>query len=114
MTEVEEARAKGLLEAQKKAETLFHEIEARGLIRPSISESALNADIYALAKEMYGITTYWHKRIVRAGKNTLLPTPKIRPILLLEKMTFCFSTWGRSLRNGRRTLGGPLCSATIH
>ncbi len=73
MTEVEEARAKGLLEAQKKAETLFHEIEARGLIRPSISESALNADIYALAKEMYGITTYWHKRIVRAGKNTLLP-----------------------------------------
>jgi len=22
---------------------------------------------------MYRITTYWHKRIVRAGKNTLLP-----------------------------------------
>ena len=48
-------------------------MEARGLIRPGITEKGLNADIYALAQELYGITIYWHKRIVRAGKNTLLP-----------------------------------------
>ncbi len=83
MTAVEEARAKELLEAQKKAEALFHEVEARGLIRPGISESILNADIYALAKEMYGITTYWHKRIVRAGRNTLLPYAENPPDLVI-------------------------------
>ncbi|GGG96012.1 aminopeptidase P family protein [Silvibacterium dinghuense] len=52
---------------------LFHEVEARGLMRAGITESQLNQEIYDLAKEMYGISTYWHKRIVRAGANTLLP-----------------------------------------
>lgn len=70
---MEEQRALELLEAQTHAEALFHEVEARGLIRPGITESGLNAEIYALAQELYGIKTYWHKRIVRAGKNTLLP-----------------------------------------
>lgn len=83
MTELEGLRATELLEAQSKAEKLFNEIEARGLIRPGIAESQLNADIYALAKEMYGITTYWHKRIVRAGRNTLLPYAENPPDLTL-------------------------------
>jgi hypothetical protein len=73
MVATEEQRAAELLEAQTRAEVLFQEVEARGLIRPGITEKGLNADIYALAQELYGITTYWHKRIVRAGKNTLLP-----------------------------------------
>ena len=73
MAATEEQRALELLEAQTHAEALFHEVEARGLIRPGITESGLNAEIYALAQELYGIKTYWHKRIVRAGKNTLLP-----------------------------------------
>lgn len=72
-TALEEVRAAELLGAQTKAAQLFHAVEARGLIRPGITESRLNEDIYALAKEMFGITTYWHKRIVRAGANTLLP-----------------------------------------
>ena len=83
MTKLEETRATELLEAQAKAERLFDAIEARGLIRPGITEKALNADIYALAKEMYGITTYWHKRIVRAGKNTLLPYAENPPDLMI-------------------------------
>jgi Xaa-Pro dipeptidase len=83
MEESEKKRATELLEAQSKAEQLFREVEARGLIRPGISENTLNADIYALAKEMYGITTYWHKRIVRAGKNTLLPYDDNPPDLMI-------------------------------
>lgn len=70
---VEEQRVTELRIAQSKAERLFHEVEARGLIRAGIAESQLNQEIYDLAKEMYGISTYWHKRIVRAGANTLLP-----------------------------------------
>ncbi|MBT9329559.1 M24 family metallopeptidase [Paracidobacterium acidisoli] len=70
---LEEKKVTELREAQSKAEQLFHEVEARGLIRPGITESRLNQEIYDLAKEMFGISTYWHKRIVRAGANTLLP-----------------------------------------
>ena len=70
---LEARRVTELRIAQDKAKRLFHEIEAQGLIRPGVCESQLNEDVYALAKEMYGITTYWHKRIVRAGRNTLLP-----------------------------------------
>jgi Xaa-Pro dipeptidase len=81
MPELEEVRLAELYEAQTKAQALFEEIEARGLIRPGISERELNDDTYALAKEMYGITTYWHKRIVRAGRNTLLPYAENPPDL---------------------------------
>jgi Xaa-Pro aminopeptidase len=73
MAATEEQRASELLEAQTKAETLFQEAETRGLIRSGVTETTLNPEIYALAQEMYGITTYWHKRTVRAGRNTLLP-----------------------------------------
>jgi Xaa-Pro dipeptidase len=83
LMEWEETRAAELLEAQSKAVQLFNQIEARELIRPGITEKDLNADIYALAKEMYGINTYWHKRIVRAGSNTLLPYAENPPDLML-------------------------------
>jgi Xaa-Pro dipeptidase len=94
MTATEEQRATELLEAQSRAEALFHEVEARGLIRPGITESGLNADIYALAKEMYGISTYWHKRIVRAGKNTLLPYDDNPPDLTLQEDDILFLDLG--------------------
>jgi Xaa-Pro dipeptidase len=75
-TAIDSPEAKKVTElqiAQDKAARLFHEVEARGLVRAGIAESQLNQEIYDLAKEMYGISTYWHKRIVRAGANTLLP-----------------------------------------
>lgn len=66
-------RVTELKAAQSKAEQLFREVEERGLIRAGVTESQLNQEIYELAKELFGISTYWHKRIVRAGANTLLP-----------------------------------------
>jgi Xaa-Pro dipeptidase len=94
MTELEQTRAEELLEAQTKAVALFHEIETRGLIRPGITEAGLNADIYALAKEMYGTTTYWHKRIVRSGKNTLLPYAENPPDLMVGEDDILFLDLG--------------------
>src|ERR1700679_3527257 len=70
---IEEQRIAELSSAQDKAVRLFHEVEARGLIRAGITEGQLNLEIYDLAKEIFGISTYWHKRIVRAGANTLQP-----------------------------------------
>src|ERR1700691_3424802 len=94
MTKLEETRATELLEAQAKAERLFTEIETRGLIRPAVTEKTVNADIYALAKEMYGITTYWHKRIVRAGKNTLAPYAENPPDLMIGEDDILFLDLG--------------------
>jgi Xaa-Pro dipeptidase len=67
------SRSASLRAAQNSADALFREIESLGLIRPGVSESQLNEEIYALAEKNYGITKYWHKRIVRAGPNTLQP-----------------------------------------
>jgi Xaa-Pro aminopeptidase len=92
--EFEEKRVTELRLAQSKAEELFHEVEARGLIRAGISEKQLNEEIYALAKEMFGITTYWHKRIVRAGRNTLLPYDENPPDLMIGEDDILFLDLG--------------------
>jgi Xaa-Pro aminopeptidase len=90
----EQKRVTELSAAQSKAERLFSEVEARGLIRPGASESSVNADIYALAGEMYGITTYWHKRIVRAGRNTLSPYAENPPDLMIGEDDILFLDLG--------------------
>src|ERR1700735_2293252 len=94
MAATEEQRASALLEAQTRAEALFHEVEARRLIRPGITEKGITNDIYALAQELYGITTYWHKRIVRAGKNTLLPYADNPPDLTIGEDDILFLDLG--------------------
>ena len=108
MTKLEETRATELLEAQAKAERLFTEIETRGLIRPAITEKTLNADIYALAKEMYGITTYWHKRIVRSGPNTVCIFAENPPVAKLPLATRFFSISVRSSTDGKPTSAAPM------
>jgi Xaa-Pro dipeptidase len=94
MSSTEPERSAALAQAQKKAHALFSAVEARGLIRPGISENALNEEIHLLAQEMYGIKTYWHKRIVRSGSNTLLPYDENPPDLVLEKDDILFLDLG--------------------
>lgn len=61
-----------LVIAEQKAKELFNTAVQRGLIIPGKSESELSAEIVSLAKEL-GIDNFWHKKIVRAGVNTLHP-----------------------------------------
>ena len=105
MAATEEQHASELLEAQAKAKALFHAIEVRGLIRPGITENSLNAEIYALAQEMCGITTYWHKRIVRAGKNTLLPYAENPPDLTIGEDDILFLDLGPVLEQWEADFG---------
>jgi Xaa-Pro dipeptidase len=67
----ENNRVSRLLDAQVKAAQLFDEIESRGLVRAGIGERTLSNEIRDLAKSLFGVTRHWHKRIVRAGENTL-------------------------------------------
>jgi len=64
---------KELIEAEKKAALLFDEIGKQELICAGKSEAQINKEVYQLAHGLFGIKKYWHKRIVRAGKNTLFP-----------------------------------------
>jgi Xaa-Pro aminopeptidase len=69
----EQVRAAKLLDAQAQAVALFDEIVERSLIAPGVREVAASDAIRDLANEMFGTTKFWHKRIIRAGVNTLLP-----------------------------------------
>ncbi|MEP6947644.1 MAG: M24 family metallopeptidase [Ginsengibacter sp.] len=59
--------------AEQKAKELFKAIEDGGLITPGKSERALNDEIVNLAGDVFGIEKFWHKKIVRAGANTMQP-----------------------------------------
>ena len=85
---------KKLIEAEKKALFLFQEIEKRGLIIPGKTEKNINTEIYNLAFELFGIKLYWHKRIVRAGKNTLKPYNENPENLTLQKDDILFIDFG--------------------
>src|SRR3984957_17133367 len=64
--------AQSLIEAQEKARALFAEVVAGGLIVPGKLESELSTDIHHLARDRFGLRRHWHKRIARAGENTML------------------------------------------
>jgi Xaa-Pro aminopeptidase len=83
-----------LLNAERKALNLFHEAEIRGLIVAGKTEKQLNEELFALAFELYGIKKYWHKRIVRSGKNTLHPYRENPPNLMIEEDDILFFDFG--------------------
>jgi len=64
-------RRAALEAAEVKALAMFDAIEAAGFIAPGRSERAVEADIFALAESQFGVVQHWHRRIVRAGANTL-------------------------------------------
>jgi Xaa-Pro aminopeptidase len=65
-----ERRAK-LEEAEARGLAMFDAIEREGLIYPGRREDELNDAINAFARDRFGVTAHWHKRIVRAGPNTV-------------------------------------------
>jgi Xaa-Pro aminopeptidase len=85
---------KNLQIAEQKAEKLFDEIQQRALIKAGISERELNLHIFNLAFELFGIKKYWHKRIVRSGKNTLLPYAENPADLILQEDDILFFDFG--------------------
>jgi len=83
-----------LMEAEVKAAQLFQTIEDRKLIVAGKSEKQLNSEIFNLAFELFGIEKYLHKRIVRAGANTLRPYDDNPPDLSLQEDDILFLDFG--------------------
>jgi len=83
-----------LLAAEKKADSLFDAIEAGGLIAVGRSEREIERDIFALAEQEFGVQTHWHKRIVRAGPNTVSIFDENPPIRQIEADDIVFLDLG--------------------
>ena len=81
---VEDARRAQLEAAQGKALSLFDAIERGGLIRPGVSERQIEDEIGELAAKEFGVQKHWHRRIVRAGPNTITIAGDNPPIRILE------------------------------
>jgi Xaa-Pro dipeptidase len=93
------------LDAQRKAEALFAEIRAQSLIRPWAKESEINESVYAPAGSMYGISRYWHERILRAGRNTLAPCDENPPDLTVGEDGIVFLDFGPVFEEGEADFG---------
>ncbi len=83
-----------LVLAEQKAIELFNTVEARGLIVAGKTERELTAEIVKLAKDLFGIDEYWHKKIVRTGFNTLCPYNGNPPDLVIQEDDILFLDFG--------------------
>jgi Xaa-Pro dipeptidase len=73
----------GLQAAEAGGMAMFDAIERAGLVAPGKTEKELDDEIYILARRDFGVNTHWHKRVVRAGVNTVCifsDTPPLQTI----------------------------------
>lgn len=101
---MDEAR-QNLVIAEQKAKALFNAVEQRGLITPGKLESELSAEIVTLANVHFGIESFWHKKIVRAGANTLCPYNGNPPDRLIQHDDIVFLDFGPVFNGWEADLG---------
>lgn len=94
-----------LQKAEEKAAVLFQEIEIKGIIKPGKTEKQINNEVFELAFEMFGIKKYWHKRIVRAGKNTLHPYDENPENLTVRENDILFIDFGPIIEDWEADFG---------
>ncbi len=100
MTALAELRA-----AEARARELFAECVQRGLIVAGKTEDELNREVFEIAAERFGVRKYWHKRIVRAGRNTLLPYAENPPTLAIQSDDLVYFDFGPVFDDWEADLG---------
>lgn len=94
-----------LVEAEGIACDLFELAASGPLLRPGSDELSASDGIKALAAEHFGITTFWHKRIVRSGVNTVHPYRMNPPVLEFRDDDILFLDFGPVLAGWEADLG---------
>lgn len=89
-----ESRLAELIKAQNKALALLETIKERGLIQPGKTEREIEQDILRIAEVDFGVKQNWHKRIVRAGHNTLAVFAENPPVLMVQPDDIVFLDLG--------------------
>ncbi|WP_137934554.1 M24 family metallopeptidase [Mesorhizobium comanense] len=101
----EAARTEALRGAERMALNLLDAIEDAGFIQAGRTEREIELDIRALAREKFGIERDWHKRIVRAGINTLSTAADNPPIRTVEDDDIVFLDLGPVLEEWEADVG---------
>ncbi|WP_019832734.1 M24 family metallopeptidase [Sphingomonas sp. PR090111-T3T-6A] len=116
----ERERHRKLIAAEASALVLLDAIEAEGLIAPGRSEREVEQDILRLAEERFGVEKHWHKRIVRAGANTLAIAGDNPPIRIIgeDDMVFVdlgpvFEEWEADVGRSYAVGGDPRKEALV-
>lgn len=105
MSDVDRQQLARLCDAEARAQQLFAAVVERGLITAGKTERALSEDVRRLARELFGVRRFWHKRIVRAGRNTLLPYRENPPDLVLQPDDILFFDFGPVFADWEADLG---------
>jgi len=95
--QLENAEARGL--------AMFDAIERAGLIVPGKREDTLSDEIHAFAREHFGVTAHWHKRIVRAGRNTVCVFADDPPVHTIEEDDLVYLDLGPVIEDWEADLG---------
>jgi Xaa-Pro dipeptidase len=101
----EAERVAALRDAESKAAALFDAIVDRELVVPGVSERELSDQVRDLAREMFDIRKFWHKRIVRSGVNTLEPYRVNPPDRVLLDDDIVFFDFGPILEDWEADFG---------
>lgn len=83
-----------LRNAEERAVQLFELVLANDVLRAGVDEQQASDAVRDLAREHFGVQAFWHKRIVRSGRNTLLPYRENPPVLTLQDDDICFLDFG--------------------
>jgi Xaa-Pro aminopeptidase len=94
LMEDEAVRGAKLLQAQAKAVELFAAVESLEVLEPGMTEAQASDAIRDLAADMFGVDRHWHKRIVRAGVNTLKPYQENPPDRVIDADDIVFCDFG--------------------
>jgi Xaa-Pro dipeptidase len=87
-------RTARLAQAHLMATELVDAAEQAGLFRAGVSESQLSRELQAVGRSLFGPLRHWHKRIVRAGANTLSTYGDDPPDLVVEADDILFIDFG--------------------
>lgn len=102
---VQSQRRAQLEAAEVRGNQLFDAVEAAGLIMPGKSEQTLSDEIYALARDQFGVVQHWHKRIVRSGANTVATYYDDPPLRMIEPDDTVYLDFGPVLEGFEADLG---------
>ena len=94
-----------LAEAHRMAMELLESAERSRLFRAGVSEVGLSREIQALGREMFGTFKHWHRRIVRAGPNTLYTCSDDRPDLVVQPEDILFVDLGPMFETWEADIG---------
>ncbi len=83
-----------LRQAHDQAMVLLRAAEAAALFRAGVTELELSRELQALGQRLFGTFKHWHKRIVRAGPNTLSTFGDTPPDLLIQADDMVFVDLG--------------------